>query len=388
MKKILISTIAASSILLAANNGTYELTPMVGKVYTKQHVDIKNHTVAGVALGFNQDDNCKFDQIEVGILQSSGADYENSTENTSITQLLVNGIKEFKTYNKLKIFGLVGLGYEKISNEQFNNDSSALFEYGVGAKYRLNDSISIRGDIRHQLKFDGDKNLVYLIGLSIPFGTHTQTTSNTIKEEPKKEVVESEQKPAVVKEEVKQPIILDDDKDGIVNDKDMCPNTPANMVVNSNGCQLDDDKDGVVNSKDICPNSTTTNVDNNGCAKITQEQIKALETPADLGILFETNSAVIKNGDIPKFAKYVKYLKATPDAKIIIEAHTDSKGSAKYNLQLSQKRADSTKMILINKGIKPDRITAIGYGESKPLVPNDTAENRRKNRRVTARIIK
>ncbi len=81
-------------------------------------------------------------------------------------------------------------------------------------------------------------------------------------------------------------------------------------------------------------------------------------------------------------------LKANPDLLVQIESHTDSKGSEAYNLKLSQKRAESVVQYLVSKGISAKRLTAKGFGEAKPLVPNenpdgsDNADNRAKNRRT------
>ena len=80
-------------------------------------------------------------------------------------------------------------------------------------------------------------------------------------------------------------------------------------------------------------------------------------------------------------------LQKYPHIDIEIGGHTDSDGDADFNLQLSQKRVDSVKKALIKEGIDPARIKAIGYGETKPLVPNTTAENKQKNRRVEIHII-
>ena len=71
-----------------------------------------------------------------------------------------------------------------------------------------------------------------------------------------------------------------------------------------------------------------------------------------------------------------------------ISAHTDSKGSDEYNLELSQKRAESVVNYLIAKGIDSGRLIAKGYGETRQVATNDTEEGRALNRRVEMRIIK
>lgn len=76
-----------------------------------------------------------------------------------------------------------------------------------------------------------------------------------------------------------------------------------------------------------------------------------------------------------------------PDMVIEVGGHTDDKGSAASNTRLSQKRANSVVRYLSNKGIAQQRLQSVGYGESIPLVPNDTAQNRAKNRRIAFKVL-
>ena len=69
-------------------------------------------------------------------------------------------------------------------------------------------------------------------------------------------------------------------------------------------------------------------------------------------------------------------------ANLLIEGHADSNGSDAYNLDLSQRRTNSVKKYLVSKGIVEDRLTAVGFGESKPIASNKTSLGRAKNRRV------
>jgi outer membrane protein OmpA-like peptidoglycan-associated protein len=80
-------------------------------------------------------------------------------------------------------------------------------------------------------------------------------------------------------------------------------------------------------------------------------------------------------------------MKENPDIRIEISAHTDDVGSQEYNARLSDKRAASVVTFLTKNDIFKDRLQAKGYGKLQPLVPNDSAENRAKNRRVEIRII-
>ncbi len=97
---------------------------------------------------------------------------------------------------------------------------------------------------------------------------------------------------------------------------------------------------------------------------------------------FEYNSAEIKPESFESLKQVVALLEKNNSVRIELSAHTDDSGSDKYNLDLSQRRAQSVLNYLISKGIDASRLIAIGYGKSKPLVPNDSDENRAKNRRV------
>ncbi len=85
--------------------------------------------------------------------------------------------------------------------------------------------------------------------------------------------------------------------------------------------------------------------------------------------------------------KIIKLLKSYPTATIEIAGHTDSDGTKKTNLALSKKRANYVKRYMHTHGIKNERLIAVGYGESQPLVANTTQANKRKNRRVEFKVI-
>jgi OmpA-OmpF porin, OOP family len=86
--------------------------------------------------------------------------------------------------------------------------------------------------------------------------------------------------------------------------------------------------------------------------------------------------------------RVVKLLNENPAIEIEMSAHTDSYGSDEYNFKLSDNRARSVMEYIISKGIAPSRIVSQGYGETRPVAPNDTPENRQLNRRVEFKILK
>ncbi|MGC9977099.1 MAG: OmpA family protein [Syntrophales bacterium] len=108
---------------------------------------------------------------------------------------------------------------------------------------------------------------------------------------------------------------------------------------------------------------------------------------ATLDVKFDFDKAVVKEKYYKDIQGVAEVMKKYPSLKIIIEGHTDNVGGKKYNLNLSQKRAEAVRNILVTKfNIDPSRITAKGFGLSKPIASNATKEGRQKNRRVEAAV--
>ncbi len=122
-------------------------------------------------------------------------------------------------------------------------------------------------------------------------------------------------------------------------------------------------------------------------------QPKRVEVTADAivindKILFEFDKAVIQPASFELMDEITQVVKDNPRIKkISIEGHTDDDGKASYNKKLSQKRADSVMKYLVEHGVEATRLTAVGHGEDIPLVPNDSEENKEKNRRVEFLIV-
>lgn len=104
-------------------------------------------------------------------------------------------------------------------------------------------------------------------------------------------------------------------------------------------------------------------------------------------ITYETNSAELNASSFEELNRVVKLLIDNPEIRIEISAHTDDVGSANYNLKLSDMRAQSVVDYLINNELPIERVIAKGYGETAPLVPNNSEQNRARNRRVELKII-
>jgi len=102
--------------------------------------------------------------------------------------------------------------------------------------------------------------------------------------------------------------------------------------------------------------------------------------------LFDFDSDKLRPESGPELSRLASFMKEHPDIKITIEGHTDDVGEEDYNQALSERRAEAVMEGLAKMGVKKSRMNAVGHGETKPLVPNDSDENRQLNRRVEIRI--
>jgi outer membrane protein OmpA-like peptidoglycan-associated protein len=199
----------------------------------------------------------------------------------------------------------------------------------------------------------------------------------------------------------------DVDKDGVADIDDKCPNTTAGYKVNASGCPLDNDNDGVANEVDQCPDASGPlalkgcpdtdgdgvtddkdrcpnekgNIVDKGCPLIAPVDVKKI---ADIAgkLFFENGSAELKPSSFVQLDYLVVILNRYNATDLQIGGHTDNVGGDLANIDLSKQRAESVKTYLISKGIPETRLTALGFGDGKPIADNKTASGRAKNRRV------
>lgn len=199
----------------------------------------------------------------------------------------------------------------------------------------------------------------------------------------------------------------DSDGDGIKDLLDKCPNTKAGYVVDSLGCPLDNDSDTVINEEDDCPDEKGSPVlkgcpdrdndgiadkidkcpdvagilENNGCPELPKEIIKEITKIASK-IFFASASDQLISASMKELDDLVVILIKYPETNLLVEGHTDNSGDPEKNVTLSTQRCETVMKYLVSKGIDAARITAVGYGDTKPLDNNKTAAGRAKNRRV------
>jgi len=176
----------------------------------------------------------------------------------------------------------------------------------------------------------------------------------------------------------------DTDGDGLIDNEDACPEVAG--VAENKGCPYgDEDNDGVTNNLDDCP-KTPGPVENNGCPIIEEEVAEKLDI-AFKNLEFESGRATIKVSSYVSMDELAKVMIDNPEIQLLVEGHTDNIGNDSSNQILSENRAEAVKTLLIAKGIAGNRVKTFGFGESKPVASNDTAEGRQANRRVEMTIV-
>jgi OOP family OmpA-OmpF porin len=183
----------------------------------------------------------------------------------------------------------------------------------------------------------------------------------------------------------------DRDNDRIADPKDKCPDEAEDRdgFQDEDGCpDCDNDGDGVLECPvltDQCPSKAANTPD--GCpeyklVKVTSKKIEIKQT-----IYFETDNATVKQVSFALLDEVATVLKDNPEINVRIEGHTDDRGSAEYNMRLSQTRTEAVLRYLTDKGVTAERLEAKGYGEGAPVADNKRESGRAKNRRVEFVIV-
>ncbi|MES1965532.1 OmpA family protein [Psychrobacter sp. AH5] len=354
------------------------ITPGTGDLAATNGVYKEDGLYTGAALGIELTPSTQF-QVEYGVSNTDGVN-DNSNATFDVEQEMISGnfligFEEFTGYteNAFKPYMLIGAGQSKIKVEnqaayttdpgqtiqngqsglipagtKVANSKDTIGNLGLGAMYRINDALSLRGEARAIHNFDNNWwEGMALAGLEVVLGGHLKPTVAV---------------PPVVEPDVYVPPVVvieedvDSDGDGVVDRLDACPGTPMNVVVDERGCPVDVD---VID-----------------------------ELKMELRVFFDNDKSVIKSQYQPEIAKVAEKMREYPNSTARIEGHASKTGpSARYNQRLSEARAVAVKSMLTNEfGVAPNRLSTVGYGYDQPIAPNDTEEGRAMNRRVYAII--
>jgi OOP family OmpA-OmpF porin len=277
-------------------------------------------------------------------------------------------------------FVLAGAGYWWIANDVSGNDGDPAFHIGAGAKAALNEAWSVRLDLRDSITSgrEGEglpNNFEALAGAHFEFGA------------PAPAPVEP---PVVAARPIEPPPVIaplpplapaDTDADGINDDNDQCP---AAAGAAPTGCP-DTDADQILDRDDACP--AVPGVAPQGCpapAPVTA----APETFSGVinGIEFDSGQDQVRLTSRAALDAAVALLVEHKELRVEVVGHTDDQGGRKYNVKLSQQRAEPVKRYLVQHGVEESRVQARGVGPDEPLVANDSDDARQKNRRIEFRV--
>jgi OmpA-OmpF porin, OOP family len=300
---------------------------------------IKDATAGNIGLGYVINKNWTLEAVATRY----NTEFENFSDDIEGTQYRLDALYNINTESTWRPYVAFGVGDHLQSYE--NNPSvegvrDTLLNLGVGVKHSLGEHVEFRSDVRAFNSLDEEyTDLAITAGVSFLFG-HTA-------------------EPAM-----KKPM-------------------PAPVVIAAPVVEVDTDGDGVFDSKDKCPGTAKQyKVDAVGCP------MELTETATiKLAVKFDNNKAVVKDEYLADIGNLATFMNQYANTVVTVEGHTDSVGSDAYNKNLSQKRADAVKAVLISKfNIGADRVTALGIGEASPVADNATATGREDNRRVVGAV--
>jgi OmpA-OmpF porin, OOP family len=317
--------------------GSVEVTPFAGYNFFEERQNLENQPIVGGRLGYNITNNFgiegTWDFIKSYVDDKSltftrEGQFTNPISSVFITQYNIDLLYHFIPEGRFNPYLVAGYGIVHYTPKINNKNLSAL-DFGIGAKYWLVDNIALRLDVRDNMIFDEHiHNVATTVGLVFAFGGEKPAPAPAPVAAPVVPVQpEPEAAPAQVSEPPLEPI-------------------PA--------------------------------------AEPTPERMKYC---ISLNIEYDIAKADIRPQYNPEVARVGDFMKKYPTTTAVIEGYTDEVGGDDYNIQLSQRRAESVvKSLEDNFGIDPSRLSAKGYGKSRPIATNASDAGKQKNRHIDAII--
>ncbi len=398
--------IGLSQPALAENKAeTVTFAPYVGGYTFQGDQHLETSPVLGFRLGYNVTENWAFEGV-IDYLKAEGTGTNNKAEMLRYGgDLLYN----FMPKNSLVPYLAVGVGGLSFTSGG-HPDARLVGNYGGGVKWFVTDNVALRGDVRglnYQYEKKLKTNVEYTLGLHIAVGAPKPAPAPVVVAEPVVEAVAPKAAPVVVtpppppaptSKLSAEPATLEKGK----------TSTLTWSSANTTGCEIQPGIGPVPasGSKVITPaantsytltcngegGKTTTSV---AGVEVTEPVVKeaaaakasavAAGSRLALKVNFDTGKSIIKKQYYDELKVVGDGLNEQKNLKGVIEGHTDNVGNAKSNQLLSQRRANAVRDYIVkNFKIDKKRLAAKGFGQTKPVADNATAEGRAQNRRIEA----
>lgn len=367
-------------------------TCYAAKEYNLFHADL------GVRYMFNNKFGLK---VDVGYDQfknaSNSASFDGKYYRTALQGVVNLGrVLNFEEWTRsLNVQAHTGIGYAFMKNDRFEGIDNMLNHIiGLTGQIKLSERIALNADfsminnVRQTYTFDGaiapeDRGFngtLYnaTVGLSIYLGKNAKHADWYYEANKTDKLAELEKRIGDM-----ETMMNDTDRDGVPDYLDVEPNTTTGVAVDTKGRAIDRNNNGVPDELESYLEKNYR-VQNKGAA-LNGETIKDMINQGYVNVYFDFNQSQPASNSVAGVDFLVKYLKANPGAKADVIGYADEIGNTGYNQNLSRKRAENVKNILVKSGIEASRLNIIGNGVDNS-VAKDSKAARQLVRRVTFMI--
>lgn len=314
----------------AADYSGFTISPMLGyyNFDTDRNVKDEYHYSIGLGYQFNSPWAVEFVYLGSQSERSRGGDFD-----IDLDQIRLDGLYHFNRDGNFQPYLAAGIGESEYTRRGADAVETNL-NFGGGAKYFLSPKLSMRGDVRLISSLDEEQlDMAVSVGLHYAFGGSPSGSK------------------AMPVAATPIAVVADSDGDGVPDAQDKCPNTEAGAKVDEVGCYI-----------------------------IIKEGHSI-----ELNVNFASNSSEVTSQNYAEITKLATFMREHPQTSVVIEGHTDDRGTADYNQGLSERRAAAVAAVLIDRGgVSSSRVSTKGFGESNPMVDSSVANYRSMNRRVVA----
>lgn len=362
------------------------IAPSLGYVVFDTELNLEDEAAWSLGLGY------QFDSPWAVELVYLASDTETETKSTPVDvdyrHVRLDALYHLSGGDAWSPYLVAGIGQGTLEADTASSDENDQTEtnLGIGVLGFFADQWAVRSDLRAVFPMDQEQtNGLFNIGVTYFFGgreAQVVALPDFDNDRVADNVDQCKTTPTGVSVDSRG-CPVDSDKDGVADYKDRCPKTPKGIKVDIKGCAGDSDGDGVRDDKDACLQTPSgAKVDAKGCRVQLKDTVEI-----SMQLKFNSGSAEILPQHGAEIAKVGNFMKQYPDTSVVIEGHTDSQGAAAFNQKLSQQRAASVRANLIRTyQLDAGRISAKGFGESRPIADNGTRVGRAQNRRVVAVI--